>query len=119
MKITSYDSQGSVIKESIFDDLVPEYVKSFDQRKSVLSLYKDSAFMCTKDDFFGNYLNSKKAENLFNIDYGNYLESSFSKMMPIDKSEDESRIKIPNFENRVFNMMYPHSVSFSSTPSFF
>lgn len=55
MKITSYDSQGSVIKESIFDDLVPEYVKSFNQRKSVLSLYKDSAFMCTKDDFFGNY----------------------------------------------------------------
>lgn len=99
MKITSYDSQGSVIKESIFDDLVPEYVKSFDQRKSVLSLYKDSAFMCTKDDFFGNYLNSRKAENLFNIDYGNYLDSSFSKMMPIDKSEDESRIKIPNFDN--------------------
>jgi len=102
MKITSYDSQGSVIKESIFDDLVPEYVKSFDQRKSVLSLYKDSAFMCTEDDFFGNYLNSKKAENLFNIDYGNYLDSSFSKMMPIDKSEDESRIKIPNFDNCEF-----------------
>lgn len=102
MKITSYDSQGSVIKESIFDDLVPEYVKSFNLRTSVLSLYKDSAFMCTKDDFFGNYLNSKKAENLFNIDYGNYLESSFSKMMPIDKSEDESRIKIPNFENCEF-----------------
>ena len=97
MKITSYDSQGTVIEVVNSDDFVPDYIKTYDKDKSVLELYRNVAFDCTKDDYFGNLMNKKNAEALFKIDYGNYLESTFSKLIQLDLVEDGVALKTPEF----------------------
>lgn len=101
MKITSYDSRGEVTKVINFDDFVPGYVKSFDKDKSVISSYKKIALEEIKGDNHGILLNTVKAKLLFDIDFGNFLESQFALQVSIDDADGETIIKIPELSNCV------------------
>ena len=97
MEILSYNPQGKLVKIVKFDDCVPEYIKSYDKYHSVLLLYKSIVKNNKKSDDFTNFLKTITAETLFNIDYGNYLKSSFSKLKIVETQSEGSFLCIPSF----------------------
>ena len=100
MKITSYDSQGNVTKDIKVDDFVPQYIKSFDPCRSVLTLYYNiKPDRCERGDAFSNCMNAMTAEKLLDIDYSNFLQSAFSHLLSIDEVEGNVVFQIPEFDN--------------------
>jgi hypothetical protein len=55
-----------------------------------------------KSNIFTNYLKTITAETLFNIDYGNFLKSSFSLLKIVEKQSEGSFVGIPRFAEREF-----------------
>ena len=102
MEILSYNPQGKLIKIVNFDFCVPEYIKSYDKNHSVLLLYKSLVDNTRKSNIFTNYLKTITAETLFNIDYGNFLKSSFSLLKIVEKQSEGSFVGIPRFAEREF-----------------